>query len=122
MADSKPEFNYESAAPNAYEWTEAAHDALLAGTLGASVCVAGGIETARVSGKCPRCDHEVHFSHVRDAVAGHSAGTLGASNVPATELYVSIDAECRCSEGHPGRPKEIGHGCGINFRIDVIAE
>lgn len=113
---------YETDAPNAYKWTEAAYDYLLDGKLTASIRSAGGISTATVTGTCPNCGDNVNFSEVLDAVTGESMGTLGRRGTQpaqADDGYVPLTVSCSCTEQHAGRPTDINHGCGINFRVEV---
>jgi hypothetical protein len=113
---------YQTDAPNAYKWTEKAYDLLQGGELTASIKSAGEISTATVSGECPYCQDNVNFSEVLDAVAGESLGTLGWQRKQAAQPddgYVSLTVSCSCTELHAGRPADINHGCGINFRIEV---
>jgi hypothetical protein len=114
---------YETDAPNAYKWTEKAYDLLEKGDLTASVKSASGISTATVAGDCPYCGDNVNFSEVLDAVTGESIATLGRqdsqSALPDDEGYVPLTVSCSCTEPHAGRPADINHGCGINFRIEV---
>jgi hypothetical protein len=120
-----PGLAYETDAPNAYKWTEIAYDYLLDGKLAADVRSAGGISTATVTGECPYCRDNVNFSEVLDAVSGESLETLGfrrAQPAPADDGYVSLTVSCRCTGQHTGRPAQVNHGCGINFRVDVRRE
>jgi hypothetical protein len=113
---------YETDAPNAYKWTETAYDYLLAGKLTASIQSAGGISTAIVTGTCPHCGDDVKFSEVLDAVTGESMGTLswrGTQPTQADDGYVPLTVSCSCTGQHAGRPADIHHGCGINFRVEV---
>lgn len=113
---------YEPDAPNAYEWTEIAYDYLLDGKLTASIRSTGGISTATVTGTCPHCGDDVNFSKVLDAVIGESMGTLGGREsqpAQADDDYVPLTVSCSCSAQHPGRPADVSHGCGINFRVEV---
>lgn len=113
---------YEADAPNAYKWTEVAYDYLLDGKLTASIRSAGGISTATVTGTCPYCGDDVNFSEVLDAVTGESMGTLGwrrAQPAPADDGYVPLTVSCSCTAQHTGRPADVNHGCGINFRVEV---
>ena len=113
---------YEADAPNAYKWTEIAYDYLLDGKLTAGIRSAGGISTATVTGTCPHCGDDVNFSEVLDAVTGESTGTLGwreAQPAQADDGYVPLTVSCSCTAQHPGRPADVNHGCGINFRVEV---
>lgn len=113
---------YETGTPNAYKWTEIAYDYLLDGKLTAIILSAGGISSATVSGTCPYCRDDVNFSEVLDAVTGESMGTLGwlrAQPAEADDGYVPLTVSCSCTAQHAGRPADIIHGCGINFRIEV---
>jgi hypothetical protein len=112
---------YEKAAPNAYKWTERAYDLLIAGDLTAEVRVAAGVQTAYVTGECPHCRHDVRFDQVLDAVAGEVYSTLGESISAPESPYIPLVASCRCSEPHEGRPEKTERGCGINFRIEILA-
>jgi hypothetical protein len=113
---------YEADAPNAYKWTEMAYDYLLNGKLTASIRSAGGISTATVTGTCPYCRDDVNFSEVLDAVTGESMGTLGwrgTQPAHADDGYVPLTVSCSCTASHAGRPADVSHGCGINFRVEV---
>jgi hypothetical protein len=113
---------YDTAAPNAYEWTERAFDLLQSGDLAASIETKAGIHTALVTGQCPRCRHAMTFQLVLDTVTGESLGTLSVRKTTyARQEYVALTVSCQCTEPHAGRPGNIDHGCGINFRIDMRA-
>lgn len=112
---------YEAAAANDYEWTQKAFEALMSGALTASVTTRSGIQTASVSGPCPRCGHEVGFREVLDVVWGESTEMFARQAMRAQAPFVQVTAACRCALPHPGRPGD-GHGCGINFRVDVRPE
>lgn len=114
--------SYETSAPNAYTWTAIAFDLLTGDKLSASVKKAGGIQTAVVHGGCPRCGHEFNFSQVLDAVSGESFRTPGKRTFERTADFIPLTVSCRCTEPHPGRPAEFDHGCGINFRVDVMPD
>jgi hypothetical protein len=117
MNDPMP---YELDAPNDYKWTLEAYNRLLNETLIADVLHTEGVRTASVSGKCPRCNHEVNFAQVLDAISGEQAGVLGGEVATASaDRYVGISVECRCGGEHPGRPKTAANGCGINFNIEI---
>ena len=120
MSDSTTPVPYETDAPNAYQWTTTAFDYLEGGKLSASVNEAGGVQTANVHGACPRCGDAFNFSQVLDAVTGESAGVLGRRFTLRGEDYVPLTVSCWCTEPHEGRPKGVDHGCGINFRVDVL--
>jgi hypothetical protein len=120
---------YETAAPSAYRWTTTAYDYLEDGTLSARVEKAGGIRTAVVSGDCPHCQDNVNFSQVLDGVSGESrttAGgkrfTRGAKRFTRDAGFVELTVTCCCTEPHEGRPADVSHGCGINFRVDVAPD
>ena len=122
--EDAPQLHWETDQPDAYRWTDRAFELLLDGVLSAHVRKIGGIMTASVTGKCPRCDHEVGFEQIREAVAGEALQVLGGQE-PMAEThctYVAVDVECRCGEGHPGRPTETRRGCGVNFRVEVRPE
>ena len=109
---------YETAAPNAYRWTETAYDYLTGDKLFAKVEQASGIQTAVVTGRCPRCGDNVNFSQVHDAVSGESLGRRGPSRAGREAGYVELTVSCCCTEPHEGRPEGVSHGCGINFRVE----
>lgn len=113
---------YEKNAPNAYSWTERAYE-MLGTTLHASVRSIRDVQTARVTGSCPRCGHEVGFEQVLDVVTGEDLGTLGSQS-PARGVhdFVELTVACHCSELHDGRPNNKKYGCGVHFRIDVRPE
>lgn len=111
---------YEKSAPNHYRWTSEAYDAIIAGTMTATIVSQGNIQTARVNGPCPRCGHEVHFSLVLDVVTGERSGTLSNdSPLVADDEYVPVPVSCQCGEAHEGRPDAVKHGCGINFMVEI---
>lgn len=111
---------YESAAPNAYQWTSDAYDLLVAGKLRAEVSTYDGIARAVATGECPRCRHPFVYTQVLQAVVGESLRTLGAATGPQA-TYIALTVPCQCSQPHAGRPAGVDHGCGINFRIEVKA-
>lgn len=119
---------YEKDAPNDYRWTSDAYDALLNGSMEASLATLSDIRTARVVGLCPRCHHELNVSQILDAVTGEGSGTLGTArgsggrDVADEDEYLSITAACQCSEPHAGRPEGINFGCGINFLVEIAVE
>jgi hypothetical protein len=123
MPGGPPELPYEMVAPNAYQWTEVAYDMLEDGRLTASITATGGIQTARVDGPCPRCEHPLNVQQILDIVTGEDMATLG-SHVATVNVdeYVPLIVPCECTEGHDGRPEGVTHGCGINFRLDVRPE
>ena len=119
---SSQDVAYEADAPNAYKWTEVAYDYLLDGKLTASIRSTGGISTATVTGTCPYCGDDVNFSEVLDAVTGESMGTLGWRRTRPDQPddgYVPLTVSCSCTAQHAGRPADVNHGCGINFRVEV---
>ncbi|MCB1029206.1 MAG: hypothetical protein KDB24_15760 [Microthrixaceae bacterium] len=118
--DPPAEQPFEVDAPNAYKWTKAAFKLLQAGELSAHVRTDHEVHSAVVNGACPRCCHDVGFTQVLDAVTGESMTTLGNRPAAAVDEYELLTVECRCVAEHPGRPKGIDHGCGINFRVDVL--
>ncbi len=111
---------FEVDQPNAYKWTKDAFQLLQAGELSAEVRTDHDVRSAVVHGECPRCSHDVHFTQILDAVTGESMTTLGATTAPASAEYQQLTVECRCGAEHLGRPKGVTHGCGINFRVDVL--
>jgi hypothetical protein len=115
---------YETGAPNAYKWTEAAYDLLRDGKLTVSIRSPGEVSTAIVSGECPYCRDDVNFSEVLDAVTGESLGTLGwwKAHTALPDDYIPLTVSCSCTEPHAGRPADINYGCGINFLIEVRRE
>lgn len=121
MADTAKtsQLPYESAAANDYEWTQKAFDMLVSGALAASVTTQSGIQTASVSGSCPRCGHKFIFRQVLDAVSGESTEMFVRQAMRTQPSYVELTVPCCCAEPHAGRPGQDGHGCGINFRVDV---
>src|ERR1700678_4312160 len=118
---SEPPMPYETEAPNAYRWTNDAFSLLICGDLIASVKDAGDVQTAIVQGKCPRCGHTFSFRQVQDAVSGEAMTALGQRRAERESAnYVELTVSCLCEEEHPGRPPGGDHGCGINFRVDVL--
>ena len=112
---------YEKDAPNAPEWTDEAYRRLVRGELVAAVTSKHGIRTARVDGSCPRCDHGVNFERILDAVTGEDLGVLDSRSLTFDQnTFVEFVASCCCSEPHDERPEDVEHGCGINFRVDVL--
>jgi hypothetical protein len=118
---TEPPLPYETDAPNAYRWTDQAFGLLICGDLIASVKETSGIQTAIVQGKCPRCGHTFSFRQVQDAVSGEATTALGQRGTERGSAdYVELTVSCLCEEEHPGRPPAVDHGCGINFRVDVL--
>lgn len=111
---------YELTRPTAYEWTEKAYDLMLADKLIVTLAVRNGLETTTASGTCPRCDHNVAFTLDRDAPLPGHVGGLGTGSPTIEQEYVPVDVQCRCEGTHPGRPPEVGNGCGILFRAEVV--
>lgn len=129
MTDQEaPSLPYEKDAPNDYRWTSAAYDALLDGSMEASLTTLSDVRTARLAGRCPRCRHELNVSQILDAVTGERSGALGTTrgsrgdDVADENEYLSITAACQCSEPHAGRPEGISFGCGINFLVEMAVE
>ena len=119
---------YEKDAPNDYRWTSDAYDALLNGSMEASLTMLSDIRTARVVGRCPRCHHELNVSQILDAVTGEGSGTSGTARGPGgrdasdEDEYLAVTAACQCSEPHAGRPEGVAFGCGINFLVEIAVE
>lgn len=115
------EQSYEVDVPNAYKWTKSAYTLLQAGELSAEVRNDHEVRSAVVQGACPRCAHDVGFMQTLDAVTGESMTTLGARSAATPAVrYEELTVQCRCGAEHPGRPKGVKRGCGINFRVDVL--
>jgi hypothetical protein len=110
---------YETGAPNDPRWTEAVYEALVDGSVSATLATSSGIRTARVAGPCPRCRHDLDSSQVLDAVTGEGS----AVRAPSAEVtYVTVVARCECGAHHQGRPDGTTSGCGINFLVDIAAD
>ena len=72
------ELPYERSARNAYEWTDKAFDELGTGLLQAHVHRRDGMQSAVVTGACPRCGHTFHYTTSPDAIGtGGGTRTLG---------------------------------------------
>lgn len=121
-SEQPPLIAYETANPNAYQWTQRAYRALTEGSMKVEIVGAAGSRRAAITGPCPRCGHEIHFDQLLDAVAGENGRltTLGSTIETTTENYVELVASCRCTEVHEKRPEGVTFGCGINFRVDVL--
>jgi hypothetical protein len=125
LTGSEPPVPYETAAPNAKRWTSAAFDYLVDEKLFASVRQTNGVQTAVVSGDCPRCGDDVNFTQVLDAVTGESLGPRLSFGLRGDERgagYLELTASCWCTEPHEGRPGGVDDGCGINFRVVVVPD
>ena len=122
MSGQPAPVGYETDQPNQYVWTQRAYEALTAGTMSADIVGSEGARRATVGAPCPRCGHEVNFDQLLDAVAGEDGQltTLGDA-APTAATYLELVASCRCGEPHADRPKGVTVGCGINFRVDVLA-
>ena len=112
---------YEQAAPNDYRWTTEAYEALVTGVMTAGLTRQSDILTARVSGPCPRCRHEVNVTQVLDAVTGERSEPIGKTgdSDDAEAEFLTVTAACRCGGTHEGRPEGRTAGCGINFLVDM---
>ncbi len=99
-----------------YEWTERAHDLIIAGRISATVRRHAGVRVSEVDGPCPRCDHAFAAEQVLDAVDEERTGVLGETAAPATQ-YVELDMWCECRRSHPGRPDDAPEGCGAGYRV-----
>jgi hypothetical protein len=122
MSDGDAELPFERHEPNAYEWTDKAFDELTAGRLQAHVHRRDGLQSAVITGACPRCTHTFTYTTSPHAI-GTGAGTrsLGPAGGGAADGFVAIDVPCWCVGEHADRqPGE--HGCGIVFRIEVRPE
>lgn len=118
-----PEVPFEQANPNDYRWTDEAYDRLMSGKLKAEVARQSEIQSVSVVGLCPHCDHDVAFSEVLDAVGGEHLGFLSRDAAAVADVdYVAVTVSCRCQGSHPGRPAAVARGCGINFRVEVLAQ
>lgn len=117
---------YEKAAPNDYRWTSAAYDEILSGAIAVDLVARSGVRTARVSGSCPRCGHELNVSQILEAVTGEQSSPLRTSrNAGADDAegdYVELVAGCRCDAPHTGRPDGTAFGCGINFLVEIAVD
>ena len=128
MTQGATSLPYETAAPNDYQWTSAAYDQVLAGSMAVTLESLSGIRTARVAGPCPRCHHQLNVSEVLDAVTGERSGALrttgepGGSDGANEDQYVAVVATCQCGEPHEGRPEGTTFGCGINFLVEIAVD
>jgi hypothetical protein len=120
MTDDMP---FAQSGRNDYRWTERAYDLLTQGKL--TVTVTGSGEDAAVvaTGECPRCDHDVAYSHPEQIVVPDAADA-GALKTDAGQrnrrgVYAGVDVVCWCDNPHPDRPASLGRGCGIVCTADV---
>jgi hypothetical protein len=107
---------FEASEPNAKKWTDAAYEALTAGTLGAEVTRREGVLASHVSGLCPRCEHQISDDQVLTVV---SEGIRHSRESEKADRYVPVTVTCDCGEEHPARPT-AAHGCGITFRLELL--
>lgn len=120
MTDPPLPLPWETAAPNAFIWTNKAYDMLVADqpALTAHLGRHDGILNCQLTGHCPRCNHDITQTRVLSAVTTQPAAPAdepairAAANQP-TPVIIS----CTCSYPHPGRPETHTAGCGINFKL-----
>ena len=117
----RAEVAYETGEPHAYRWTDAAYDALVAGTLHAEATRRGGVGLVRVWGRCPNCHDPLDETVVLEArMVGGPPGADGADEraiPPEAGEYARVDVRCGCARQHPGGPAGE-RGCGIVFRVE----
>ena len=96
-------------------WTDAASDALDAGTLLANLKRVDGVLVSLVTGKCPRCGDYIDDRQVLTAVG---EGIKATSKTQAESSYVTVIVTCGCAEHHPTPPPKV-RGCGISFGLEL---
>jgi hypothetical protein len=79
-------------------------------------------------GRCPRCKHDMTFTHplvvalgVKELALEHARAATEAlfeEGVDLSSGEVHIDAWCCCAREHPGAPKDRS-GCGAPFVMQV---
>jgi hypothetical protein len=105
----------------AFEWTRQAFDMLSTNTLTATARRTAGITSVVVAGPCPRCAHRLVDRQVGVAVTGVAGGTTrGVLPEVAAPETIAVDVTCGCGTHHNGAP-ESTTGCGVSFRIELIA-
>lgn len=63
----------------------------------------------KMSGRCPRCDHEIsHEINIGTYIAADSRA-LRVDETPSPE---PVTIECNCAGQHAGRPEDTHSGCG----------
>ena len=115
---------YNLADPLGYQWTKKAYQLLKDGSLTASITSAGGVEIARVDGKCPYCEDTIPYKEVREAATEGTTGKTPGEDVQKRAVaprYGAITVTCGCSVAHPNDPAK-GTGCGTTFRLEVLIE
>jgi hypothetical protein len=75
-------------------------------------------ESIVVSGRCPRCGHEISFDFSKRVYKGRLA-RLGKSSKPAEQKSLSM--MCTCVLDHRSRPADQ-EGCGAYWCIEVLPE
>lgn len=120
MTDDLP---FAQSGRNDYRWTERAYDLLTQGRLAVAITGVGEDTAVVATGECPRCTHDVAYSHAERIVAPEAAGAGPGSTAveprDRTGAYVGVDVVCWCDNPHPGRPTSLGRGCGVVFTADV---
>jgi|tagenome__1003787_1003787.scaffolds.fasta_scaffold19397029_2 hypothetical protein len=113
---------YELDAPLAQEWTNAAYDAIRAGTIEATATVQRDIAVLVLDGPCPRCAHRIHATKIETLVtpkAGRNIMEAVRDDADTSDLNYSTQViSCDCGEKHPGGP-EGAIGCGVSFTVKV---
>jgi hypothetical protein len=105
----------------AFEWTQRAFELLSTNTLTVTTRRAEGIDSVVVAGPCPRCTHQLVDRQVGVAVAGVAGGApRGALPGAAPPEAIVVDVTCGCGVHHDGAP-ETATGCGVSFRIELVA-
>lgn len=110
---------WEAAAPNAYVWTSRAVDMLneKPPALTARLRRTHNVLSCTIEGPCPRCDElisqTITLSAVTDTASDADEPKIAAGAAEPVPVVVS----CICNGTHPGRPKGITSGCGINFKL-----
>lgn len=111
---------------NRYEYTEKAFVLITEGRLSVKLLGEGQGSTIIASGDCPYCAHDVRYT-LSDCLiySGCEGQVLGAEQTELLPLpdgrYVTADVTCMCLEDHPGRPAKVAAGCGVTFKVEVLA-
>ncbi|MGW5211163.1 hypothetical protein ACWEQO_08090 [Streptomyces sp. NPDC004051] len=101
-----------------YRWTERAFELLGTRELTVTPYAGGGAPCFVVSGRCPRCDHHLVDRQVTTALAGLSGPSRGEDG--EQPAVVMLDVTCGCGSEHGNAPAGA-IGCGVSFRIEVVA-
>jgi hypothetical protein len=75
-------------------------------------------ESIVVSGRCPRCDHEISFDFSKRVYKGWLP-RLGRTSKPVVRKSLSM--MCTCVMDHRSRPADQ-EGCGAYWCIEVLPE